>query len=419
MGPEYWKELLRPVFVGRKIVLTGTPVAGAGGRVEALREYGAAGVFVIGDGMGTGPLPDAEWVALEVGGTTMMEALRAGQTALTELPADVAAALARFDPDGDALVVGTFLNELPEVAGRPCLAWRPPEWVALEDKVMADDVWDAAGINRVDSSVVPVAELDTKTGVVWAGDARDGFHGGAALTRWIRTEEDAVAARDELRAQCDRVRVMPFLEGIPCSIHGLVFPDHVAVPRPVEMVTLRRGSEFFYAGAATYWDPPDADREAMRGVARRVGDELRRRVDFRGAFTVDGIMTAEGFRPTELNPRLGAGLNAIDRGAPDLRIDMLHQALMAGLDLDYRANDFEHVLLEAADAYRGGGTWRAGTRRRRSARHDFVGVVGRRLALGDRWQSRRRVVAGGTVEHRQLPSPHPQRVENTGRSVDR
>ena len=53
---------------------------------------------------------------------------------------------------------------------------------------------------------------------------------------------------------------MPFLEGIPCSIHGVVFPDGVATFRPVEMVTLRRpgSNRLHYAGAATFWDPPAA-----------------------------------------------------------------------------------------------------------------------------------------------------------------
>jgi hypothetical protein len=32
----------------------------------------------------------------------------------------------------------TFLNEAPEVAGRPCIAFRRPERVALEDKILID-----------------------------------------------------------------------------------------------------------------------------------------------------------------------------------------------------------------------------------------------------------------------------------------
>ena len=101
----------------------------------------------------------------------------------------------------------------------------------------------------------------------------------------------------------DRVRIMPFLEGIATSIHGIVLPDGVVALRPVEMVTLRRGHELRYSGCATFWDPPDEVREEMRDVARRVGERLRTEVDFRGAFTHRrrgdvGRVPADGAEPT-------------------------------------------------------------------------------------------------------------------------
>ena len=60
--------------------------------------------------------------------------------------------------------------------------------------------------------------------------------------------------------------------------------------------------------------PAGGVREEMREAARRVGEQLRAEVEFRGAFTLDGVATADGFRPTELNPRFGAGLEVITRG---------------------------------------------------------------------------------------------------------
>jgi hypothetical protein len=112
----------------------------------------------------------------------------------------------------------------------------------------------------------------------------------------VRDEQDAAEAAAFLAARCDRVRVMPFLEGIPCSIHGVVFPDGVATFRPVETVILRPpgSNRLRYAGAATFWDPPDDDREVMRDLAHRVGPGLRQRVGYRSAFTVDGVLAAEG-----------------------------------------------------------------------------------------------------------------------------
>jgi hypothetical protein len=65
----------------------------------------------------------------------------------------------------------------------------------------------------------------------------------------------------------------------------------------------------------------------MRDLARRVGAGLRERVGYRGAFTVDGVLAAEGFLPTELNPRLGAGLSMMTMDLPGLPVSLLDRAL--------------------------------------------------------------------------------------------
>ena len=118
--------------------------------------------------------------------------------------------------------------------------------------------------------------LDDGAGTVWAADATEGYHGGGSLTRWVTDDAEAAAVAAELGAHARAVRIMPFLDGIACSIHGIVLPDGVVVLRPVELVTLRQGHQLRYAGCATFWDPPDAVRETMRDAARRVGAELRR-----------------------------------------------------------------------------------------------------------------------------------------------
>jgi hypothetical protein len=288
---------------------------------------------------------------------------------LTEPPDWVVDAVRGFDPDGTALVLGIFLNTSRELDGRPFLSSRRPEWVALEDKVVVDAFWDRAGVARQPVRVVPLAdaesaaaEIDRGDGTVWAADAREGFHGGASQTYWVRDDESRGRAIGGLDSVCDQVRVMPFVEGIPCSIHGIVLPDGVVVLRPVEMVVLRRGTEFVYAGCATYWDPIDEIRSQMRDVARRTGEQLAVEVGFRGTFTVDGVVGADGFWPTELNPRFGAGIMTIAR-ASGLPIMLVNDLVVAGHPLGRSAVTIERELIEHADALRGGGTWMGGVTR--------------------------------------------------------
>jgi hypothetical protein len=292
--------------------------------------------------------------------------MRASGAFLAELPTEAVEFIDDVDP---SIVIGSFLNEQPTLAGRAVLAHRRPEWLALEDKIVIDAFWDRAGIERVPTVIVDASDatrldatrraLDCGEGTVLAGDAREGFNGGAEYTRLVLSDDDRDEAAVFFAAHCDRVRVMPYLDGIPCSIHGIVFPEHVVALRPIEMVVHRRPSapRLRYAGCATWWDPHAEDRDEMRAIARRAGARLREEVDFRGAFTVDGIMTANGFRPTELNPRMGAGLNTMLHGIDELPLQLVLDALVGDIELDYRPDDLETTILTAGDANRAGGTW--------------------------------------------------------------
>ncbi|MEO1058647.1 MAG: hypothetical protein AAFY28_17205, partial [Actinomycetota bacterium] len=361
----WWLAPLRSVFAGHDAIVAGAVAAAWTQPVDLLRSLGVGQILVVAtEGRGAGPLPDTDTYVLDPpDGLPMMERLRWATQALVDPPDDLVARVDEFDPSHAAIVVGTFLNEAPTLAGRRFFAHRRPEWVALEDKVLADELWDRAGVRRAPSAVVPLTDaaavahdLDQGSGTVWAADARNGFHGGGSGTRWVVDDTSMKVAIDELGAIADQVRVMPFLDGVPCSVHGLVLPDGVAVLRPVEMVVFRQRPRLVYGGLATYWDPSHAVRTEMRAAACRVGEHLRDVVDFRGAFTVDGVVTGEGFRPTELNPRVGAGLVNIGR-AIDCPMTLLNELIVANVDLGVTAGEVETDLVDRADRSRGGGTW--------------------------------------------------------------
>ncbi|MEE8314891.1 MAG: hypothetical protein V3R91_11290 [Myxococcota bacterium] len=364
--PQYYQDLLARRFAGRKVILTGM-VAGATGTVKLMRELGAEQPFLLAEGVGTGDLPlehELEWILVGMPSVHgLMEGIRAYEAALANLSDEAAHTVERYDPDNTALVLRQLTIGLRTIANRRVYGAKDPRWIAYEDKTIVDAMWDRLAVPRAPSRIVPAKEwelceaareLDQGNGTVWAADAREGWHGGSEGLRWIRDDDRAAAQAAWFAEHSHHVRVMPFLEGIPCSIHGMVFPDTVIAFRPVEQLTLSRpdDAKFKYSGCATFWDPPDSDREEMRELARRAGNALRDEIGFRGTFTIDGVMTVDGFRPTELNPRFGAGLGAISRALPELPLYWIDQAVCQGEEWDFRPHDLEAMVLESGDSIR-------------------------------------------------------------------
>jgi hypothetical protein len=355
---------LAHVYGGKRWLLGVEVAQAATPTCRRLRGWGCPPPFVVAGRSGSGPVPGADEALLTLLGRPplpMMEAIHDAEEALRALPPEVQAAIDAWDPDRSAGALGAFFSDGRPIGGRPFFGARPAAWRRLEDKVAIDAVWDAAGVERAPSLLRPLepgavasahATLDRGLGTVWSGDAERGFHGGATYTVHVPDGSAVDAAVAHLRTRCTTARGMPFLEGIPCSAHGIVFPDGVVVLRPAEMVVLRGGrTGFVYFRGGTCWDPPAARREELRALVRRVGVHLRATLGYRGAFTVDGVMTADGFRPTELNPRVGAALGMMHGGLP---FSMLSDALVEGLVPEVDPAALELELLTHADANRVG-----------------------------------------------------------------
>ena len=91
----------------------------------------------------------------------------------------------------------------------------------------------------------------------------------------------------------------------------------------------------------------------MRDAGRRMGSLLAERVGYLGGFGIDGVATADGFRPTELNPRLSVG-HGLQARAADLSLGSIERVLIAG-DLDVPAAGLEETIVSASEGSRGGG----------------------------------------------------------------
>ena len=367
-----WSSLepMRAVFAGRRVILAGGHAATWTEHIELLRAIGVTDLLVVAtEGRGAGPVPDAPTVTIEPPAElSMMEQIRFGDRMLAEPPDSVVSAVREFRSRRH----GAGPRDLPQHSngvGRATFArLADPVGGPLEDKVVVDDFWDRAGVARQPVRVVPLAdaesaavELDRGDGTVWAAEAREGFHSGASQTYWVRDDADRSNALEKLRSVCDRVRVMPFIKGA----RSVRDPRDRAARRSRRAPTGRDGRAPAWHGLrirrmcdllGSHRGDPDPDTP---DIARRAGERLAVEVGFRGTFTVDGVVGVDGFWPTELNPRFGAGIMTIAR-ASGLPILLVNDLVIGGCSLGVSAETIERELVQQADALRGGGTWRGG-----------------------------------------------------------
>lgn len=349
---EQLSARLTAVYGAHPWLATSEVDQGAVRLASAIRAVDGAPVMAVGARPGVGQVDDTIPL-LSIGlapEASMMAGIRTAAEALRNPPREIRAAVDRWDPERRAKSIGVISITAGELLGRPTFGARPRRWLDLEDKLAVEELWHAAGVVTAPSTQVAVDDeaelieahrrLATELGTVWAVDNDAGWHGGAEGTHWIADVDAAQRLAGRLGAH-RKVRIMPFVEGVVCSIHGMVLPDEtVTVFRPCELMMLRdhASHRFVYGRASTHWDPGPADRRAMRAAARRIGTQLRRRVGYRGTFTVDGVLGEHGFVPTEVNTRFGAALpSQIETLAgPPIDLFLVHLALVEGLldDLD-------------------------------------------------------------------------------------
>lgn len=363
---EAWLvDRLQAIYRGRRWIVATEIDQGAARMAAALRDRYGAETLAVGARLGTGAIdPDVPLVSLGLAeAPTIAAGLASAEEALTRPAPSALASVDRWDPGREVPAITSPLMSSPRVLERPVYGARRPEWAALEDKIAIGPVLEAAGLAGAGSEVVDATDaerllaahrrLASADGTVWAADNRLGTHGGGERTYWVADEAAAAARMADLVGH-DRVRVMPFVEGLPCSVHGLATATgDVAVFRPCEQMILRDRSthRFVYARAATYWDPDPEDRAAMVDGARAVGRELVRRVGYRGFFTLDGILGVDGFVATEVNTRLGAALpnRPLTSSGEPLDLLLLGLAVVAGELDDLDAGAFERWLVPLLD----------------------------------------------------------------------
>ena len=150
------------LVAGRMVIVVGGVAAAFTQLVRDASRLRRREILVVAQGTGTGELPaedEARTVVVEAARVTSATEDALASIAFADHPPPAAvAAVEAFDPDGVAICLLGPLGTTPRYCDRETIGGRPEAIAALEDKTLADGIWDASGVRRAPAVVAP---LDT------------------------------------------------------------------------------------------------------------------------------------------------------------------------------------------------------------------------------------------------------------------
>ncbi|MBG7696660.1 hypothetical protein HCJ76_00750 [Streptomyces sp. MC1] len=351
-------DIVTDFFSMRKVIVVWSRASAVAWLRDFFTARGLAAPFlVLADT--TGLPAGTEFHEVDVKADSVDTWLAALESRIVSPPAELLAALDAFDPGREAIVLTPpFRQGRSMLLGRRCFGWRRAEWARYEDKTVSDSFWARAGVPHLPSVVTELSEdnlraafemCDEGSGVVASADSTQVLYSGSRGVVRISSADEIPRAHDFLAGRCTNVRIAPFVEGISCSTHGMVFDDDVAVFRPIEQVVLRQGQFFPLMGGSSFWAPPAEVTELIRAFTARVGHRLSSEADYRGGFHIDGIISERGFLPIEVNARMGPYINGIADGA-GIPLELLNSMAMEGEPMDIDVRALERRVIDALDS---------------------------------------------------------------------
>lgn len=284
---------------------------------------------------------------------------------LNDPPAALGAWLDQLDPGRAWTAIGWSVFETAALFARPVHGHRRTEWGQWEDKTRVEEIWRNADIPSPKHRVITVddpraeehaCKIDRGLGVVVAHDTSQYCLGGGESVRRVRGQEEFAAALRWASERADRVRIAEFVPGQPCSTLGMVLADGVAVFDPIELVILAEAptGRFEFCGLSNLFRPASETAVQLRDHVRSIGTRLAEQVNFRGLFSVDGILSPNGFVATELNPRQSSGLG-LRRTWSDFPLNLFQRAAQEALPAVYglRSSDVEDAFRNVARQHPG------------------------------------------------------------------
>jgi hypothetical protein len=262
---------------------------------------------------------------------------------LTRLPGWVEAWINTIDPSRELLFLGNQFVGSETIAGRPVFGWRQAQWAALEDKTLVGgnaavaslEAPDHVVAGRVDGRVADLpclcAHLDRGHGVIVSADAGRLDRGGSSNNAYHRSPVEWGAVEAAIPPWAERVRISSFVPAIPCSINGVVLgAGRAMIFDAIEIVTLLdvERSGLLFCGSSTRLRLPSAMCDEARAAARRVAHDIAAGLDFRGGFSIDGLLADGRFLFTEINARPASGIG-LRHAWPSFPFFLFARAVMA------------------------------------------------------------------------------------------
>ncbi len=325
--PSFYKKMLKEYIYDQRFVLVGAAKSWVTGGSELiaknLMDLGAQKVLMIvnesylqSDTMdfpsdcyiGIGVPSSNEWDYLEQM-VTYFAAIRDNSVVLEQH-------MEKFDPDHQARVIGPAWLKEKELLGRKVIGHRPDQWTEFEfDKIGTDQFFDSVGVPRVDSLVIETRYFDFQEcwkrydqgkGIVLVGDGN--FTGGCGL-QFIKSSNNLNAAHQWLRNKSiSKVKVESNLPGPAFCCHGFVLNNSCATTLPYESISLEKSQqgEIEWIGSSSAFVVSEDEHKSISRFTEQVGNQLRQTLNYRGSFCLDGVLTPDGPKFTEINTRLGA-----------------------------------------------------------------------------------------------------------------
>lgn len=367
---ETYRKALEPLFAGRLVVLFGSAASRLTHMAKQCLELGSRRVLVLAwasHGIGLGPLPsDVQLLSpfpLETSGDGMR----------IVLPSHILEGLRTFDPHREALVIGSGSTSSCLIDGRAIINARPKLQEQYESKLISEQILSTVMDRKELTRIMGIShrnfygqcsQIDLGDGIVLSGDSSTGPGTAGSHVWWVTNSAQAVNAVKHLRSNGGMVRVMPYVRGIPASMHGLVLADGLITCPPMQLINLLRSSDghvatrFFTAGSATLSVLDSHLMARMRTLIRSIGEELAARVGYRGMYCVDGIVTEDSFIPTEINTREGSSIGVHFSLADEVPIQLLNAAALSTTAVASSARELDTALEMTSPKARIAITWK-------------------------------------------------------------